>query len=161
ANQDARSIIFRDELDAIARDYEGRARIVHHLDDAEGHPKEDEVSALLRETPDAEAYLCGPGPFMAMVERVLLAAGLPGERLHVARFSLATSPGTATSSTSTSTSTTATSNEVPETIEIHLRGERHVVPYQPGKTLLQTARDAGLDAPYSCEEGFCGCCAAQ
>jgi 3-ketosteroid 9alpha-monooxygenase subunit B len=23
------------------------------------------------------------------------------------------------------------------------------------------AVDAGLDAPYSCEEGFCGCCAAR
>jgi 3-ketosteroid 9alpha-monooxygenase subunit B len=27
--------------------------------------------------------------------------------------------------------------------------------------LLQAARDAGLDAPYSCEEGFCGCCASD
>jgi 3-ketosteroid 9alpha-monooxygenase subunit B len=44
---------------------------------------------------------------------------------------------------------------------VHLRGQKHLVPYTPGKTLLQTARDAGIDAPYSCEEGFCGCCASH
>ena len=49
----------------------------------------------------------------------------------------------------------------PEFIHIELRGAKHAVKYQAGKTLLRTALDAGLDAPYSCEEGFCGCCAAQ
>ena len=49
----------------------------------------------------------------------------------------------------------------PEFIDIELRGKHHHLPYVPGKTLLQIAQDAGLDAPYSCEEGFCGCCASD
>lgn len=35
------------------------------------------------------------------------------------------------------------------------------MPYAPGKTILRAALDAKLDAPYSCEEGFCGACMAH
>jgi ferredoxin len=33
--------------------------------------------------------------------------------------------------------------------------------YRSGDTLLQTARIAGLQAPYSCETGSCGTCMAR
>ena len=33
--------------------------------------------------------------------------------------------------------------------------------YRKGDTLLQTARSAGLKAPYSCETGSCGTCMAR
>jgi ferredoxin len=33
--------------------------------------------------------------------------------------------------------------------------------YRAGDTLLQTARSAGLQAPYSCETGSCGTCMAR
>ena len=33
--------------------------------------------------------------------------------------------------------------------------------YRTGDTLLQTARSAGLEAPYSCETGSCGTCMAR
>ena len=33
--------------------------------------------------------------------------------------------------------------------------------YRRGDTLLQTARSAGLVAPYSCETGSCGTCMAR
>ena len=33
--------------------------------------------------------------------------------------------------------------------------------YRTGDTLLQTARSAGLQAPYSCETGSCGTCMAR
>lgn len=33
--------------------------------------------------------------------------------------------------------------------------------YRIGDTLLQTARSAGLQAPYSCETGSCGTCMAR
>ena len=42
-----------------------------------------------------------------------------------------------------------------------LEGKRHLVPYAAGKSILRAALDAGLAAPFSCEEGFCGCCVAQ
>ena len=49
----------------------------------------------------------------------------------------------------------------PASLTVTLRGKRSLVPYEPGKSILRAALDAGLDAPYSCEEGFCGCCVAR
>ena len=32
---------------------------------------------------------------------------------------------------------------------------------EPGRTLLQLAREAGLEPPFACEEGYCGSCMAR
>ncbi len=50
---------------------------------------------------------------------------------------------------------------MPEVIGVTLEGKRHLVPYEAGKSILRAALDAGLAAPFSCEEGFCGCCTAK
>jgi len=49
---------------------------------------------------------------------------------------------------------------VPETIVLQLQGRRHEIAYHPGDTVLETARRAGLSAPYSCEAGSCATCMA-
>jgi len=35
------------------------------------------------------------------------------------------------------------------------------VAYEAGETVLAAARRAGLDTPFSCEEGYCSCCMAK
>jgi 3-ketosteroid 9alpha-monooxygenase subunit B len=35
------------------------------------------------------------------------------------------------------------------------------VAYAKGQSLLAAARKAGLGAPFACEEGYCGSCAAR
>ena len=47
-----------------------------------------------------------------------------------------------------------------ETVVIVLDGKEHLVHYQPGETFLETARRAGLRAPFSCEAGSCATCMA-
>ena len=42
-----------------------------------------------------------------------------------------------------------------------LDGVAHEVPYQAGERVLHAARRAGLDPPFSCEEGYCSCCMAK
>jgi ferredoxin len=46
-------------------------------------------------------------------------------------------------------------------IVIELDSRTTTAKYRTGDTLLQTARSAGLQAPYSCETGSCGTCMAQ
>jgi ferredoxin len=46
-------------------------------------------------------------------------------------------------------------------IVIELDSRTTTAKYRKGDTLLQTARSAGLQAPYSCETGSCGTCMAQ
>jgi 3-ketosteroid 9alpha-monooxygenase subunit B len=129
-------------------------RIVHRLDDPHGMLDEAAVRELAAGRRDASFYVCGPAPFMELVQRALSAAGVSDEHVRVERFVF-------TPHAHDAAPAAPDGAEVPELIEIHLEGKPHRVPYVPGKTLLQTARDAGLNAPYSCEEGFCGCCASD
>jgi ferredoxin len=47
-----------------------------------------------------------------------------------------------------------------EEVVIELERRTTTAAYRTGDTLLQTARIAGLQAPYSCETGSCGTCMA-
>jgi ferredoxin len=49
----------------------------------------------------------------------------------------------------------------PGTVTIHLDRKKVSVPLVPGETLLETARRAGLEPPFSCEAGNCGTCMAR
>jgi 3-ketosteroid 9alpha-monooxygenase subunit B len=160
ANRDASSVIFAEELNALALRHPDRLAIVHRFDDVHGFVDGEAVSgavatlAVARATAsDAECYLCGPSPFMATVERALVDSGIDPERVHVERF---VSPADAPKAPAPPSDVPA-----PAEIGVTLSGQRHLVPYEPGKSILRAALDAGLPAPYSCEEGFCGCCVAR
>ena len=155
ANRDARSVIFRRELDALAAAHPARLELRHHLDDASGFVTADEVRAARRGFEDAECYLCGPGPFMAGVETTLRAAGVPDERIRIERFELPAEHAR------TGVTAEAPAAALPREIVVHLEGKTHRVPYAAGQTILAAVRAAGLAPPFACEEAFCGSCAAK
>jgi 3-ketosteroid 9alpha-monooxygenase subunit B len=157
ANRDRDAAIFAGELERLEQAYPGRLTVHHRLDAVHGVLDEAAVQAIASRQPGASCFLCGPGPFMALVERALGAAGVAPENVRVERFTIAPSGARPPADDRPAEPTSAQ----PEFIDVELRGERHRVPYVAGKTLLEVARDAGLDAPYSCEEGFCGCCASD
>ena len=86
--REARDIVFRDELEALAR---GRGARIHYLVGrrvADGLDPLDPVS-LERLVPDVrerDVYLCGPVPMMRRVEDSLRQLGLPGRQVHAERF---------------------------------------------------------------------------
>jgi ferredoxin len=47
------------------------------------------------------------------------------------------------------------------TVTIRLDRKKVTVPQVPGETVLETARRAGLEPPFSCEAGNCGTCMAM
>jgi ferredoxin len=108
---------------------------------------------------DADFYICGPAPFMDVVEDALAQADVPGEQVFVERFSFAASarrdepPATPASDPAVPVAT--------ETVVIVLDGREHELHYQAGETFLETARRAGLRAPFSCESGSCATCMAR
>jgi len=154
ANRDETSIIFNAEFDALAKAHPGRLEVIHHLDASQGLTKAEEIQAALKGFEDAEAYLCGPGPFMTLVENALLAAGMPRERVRIERFE-------ASGNDAIPVEPAADGEVVPAEITIHFEGKTHKVPYQKGQTILVAARAAGLNPLSSCEEGFCASCAAK
>ena len=48
-----------------------------------------------------------------------------------------------------------------EAVVIRIDGRSHSAPYVTGETLLETARRAGLRAPFNCQQGNCGTCIAK
>lgn len=52
------------------------------------------------------------------------------------------------------------SEQQTESIVVRLDGRKHSVRYQPGDTVLEAVRRAGLRPPFSCQAGNCGTCMA-
>jgi 3-ketosteroid 9alpha-monooxygenase subunit B len=157
ANRDARSIIFRQELEALAAAHPGRLEIVHSLDDERGFVSAPDVATWVGGRTDCDFYLCGPDLFMTTVEDALHWLGVARERIHIERF---VSPPDHEADEEPAI-VTAPAGAAPATITIVLDGQEHEVPYQAGERVLAAARRAGLDPPFSCEEGYCSCCMAK
>jgi 3-ketosteroid 9alpha-monooxygenase subunit B len=159
ANRDADSIIFRAELDALSRAHPDRLQVVHHLDTEQGFVHSNGVAEFVGADVDADFYICGPGPFMDVVEDALALADIQSGQVFIERFAFASTarldepPATPASGTGADGGTA--------TVVIVLDGREHEVHYQPGETFLETARRAGLRAPFSCEAGSCATCMAH
>jgi len=54
-----------------------------------------------------------------------------------------------------------TNNPPTESLVIQLDRQKHRITYQPGDTILEAARRAGLSPPFSCESGSCATCMAH
>lgn len=158
ANRDDKSVIFKDELEQIVADHADRVKVVHRLDNRDGFLRIADIAKFVGDRKDGEYFMCGPGPFMDTVEAGLKAAGVDPERVHIEKFVSLADPGEGADAAAAGVPDDA---EVPTTIGMEINGKHFDVPYEKGKTLLQAAIDAGVDAPYSCEEGFCGCCTAK
>ncbi|MBM3642845.1 MAG: ferredoxin--NADP reductase [Alphaproteobacteria bacterium] len=154
ANRDRESVIFQAEFDRLVAAHPGRLEVVHHLDKEQGLTQASEIEATLKGFEQAEAYLCGPVPFMNLVEATLLARGLPRERVRIERFE-------ASGNDAVPPPPEAEGETIPASITIRLEGKTHTVPYAKGQTILVAARAAGLNPLSSCEEGFCASCAAK
>jgi ferredoxin-NADP reductase len=166
ANRDAHSVIFRDALDDLVAQHGDRFEVVHHLDTDQGFVHSDLVRGFVGADLGADFYLCGPAPFMDVVEDALEVVGVSSEQLFVERFAFAASvrdeppPGVETAAAETALVEPADA-VITETVTIVLDGRTHDVRYQPGETFLETARRAGLRAPFSCESGSCATCMAR
>jgi len=157
ANRDASSIIFRSELDALVHRHPDRLEVVHCLDAVDGFLDRDAVKRHVGSDIGSEFYLCGPGPFMAIVEEALRELHVDHGRVHVERFVSPHDPGSSVEEPAAAW----VDDSVPDTITIVLDGETSEIPYPKGEKILRAVRAAGLDAPYSCEEGYCSCCMAK
>ena len=112
--------------------------------------------ALLRDlvpTPDADIYICGPGPFMNAVDHALVALGVPDRHVRFEAFGPATierhrKPAAAAVSAPAST--------------VNFAKSGITAPFDPRTlNLLEFAEDLGLSPPFICRSGSCGTCATR
>jgi len=148
ANRGPHSVIFAAALERLRAGSGGRLSVHHHLDSENGFLDAAACAALVGDRPQADFYVCGPGPYMEVVETGLKQRGVDAGRIFIERFEL---PADAPVSGATSET---------ESIVIRLDGGKHTVAYEPGDTILETARRVGLKPPFNCQAGNCATCMA-
>ena len=79
------------------------------------------------------------------------------EHIHIERFVSPPDPDRA----HVASPARPAAGEVIASITIVLDGDSHEVPYESGEKVLHAVRRAGLEPPFSCEEGYCSCCMAK
>ncbi len=161
ADRDRESIIFEIAMADLESRYPERFQVVRSLDDENGYLTAAAIREFVGADTDADSYICGPEPFMDLVESALNGPGA----VFVERFGTAAPvPGSEDTDDETASDiavSTPTATEAPGTITIKLGRETVTVPRQAGETLLESARRGGLTPPFSCEAGNCATCIAH
>ena len=152
ADRDHEAVIFRSEIDTLRAQHGGRFRLTHHLDIDQGLVGPDSIRTFVDGSVDAKFFVCGPAPFMEVVERTLLADGVAADRIHIERFT----PDQWLPETEPADDSTGTPR-----VTIELDGRTEATDHRPGTTILQTARQLGMSPPFSCESGSCATCMAR
>ena len=166
-NRDSSSIIFLEELARLKDRYLDRLELYHFLDAEEGdfdlfngmlnRERLDDAIEHLIAAPGgvADWFICGPGPMMDAAESALLDRDVARERIHIERFT-ADRPKDSLVRDMAELQTKAAG----VTVSVTLDGRTRKVPFIEGN-ILDSARAAGLPAPFACKAGVCATCRAK
>lgn len=158
ANRDPQAVIFAEELRALAAAHPERLTIVHWLEALQGLPTRAGLAALAAPFAEAEAFICGPGPFMdAAAEALRQDLGMPHARVHIEVFqSIEGDPFE-----EIVIAEPAEGDAPGVDLTVTLDGETHSFQWPRETKLLDFLLSKGLDAPFSCRQGACSACACM
>lgn len=145
ANRDADSVIFASELERLQLAYPQRLSVHLHLDGRDGYLNTATLADLANDWQQAEAFICGPAPFMQAAEAALHGLGMDAARIHVERFGQAQAGNTDNKTAGT-------------TLLVEMDGHAHRLEAKPGELLLDSMERAGLKPASGCRAGACGAC---
>lgn len=100
------------------------------------------LSGLVHGIPEQDVYVCAPPGFISAAKNMLLDLGLPEQQFHTESFT-------------------------PPTVEHPTDGKDHLIQFarsgieivvDGSTTLLEAARQAGVNVPSGCERGLCRAC---
>jgi ring-1,2-phenylacetyl-CoA epoxidase subunit PaaE len=166
-NRDSNSVIFLEALAALKDRYIGRFELYHFLSDEEGDVDlfngmldretcDEALDHLVENTKDIDAwFICGPGPMMDAAEAALTDRGVAKDRIHIERF-LAGRPSAALAAQMAQLQEKAAGL----TLSVTLDGRTRKVEFTEAN-ILDSAREAGLPAPFACKAGVCATCRAK
>jgi len=160
ANRSRDAVIFDHELAELEARHDDRLDVRNHYDSESGYLDRRAIAEFVAGTLDADFYICGPTPFMDLVESTLHDAGVDSGHISIERF-IAGGPARVDAAPADAAPDGPTADApATEALTLILRRKQHTVPYQVGDTVLESARRNGLQAPYSCEAGNCATCMA-
>jgi len=104
---------------------------------------DDVLAGLLRRTSrDAQLYLCGPRPFMDLVEAIAQSTGWSEDQIHLERF--AADPEAEVG--------------IAQDFDVVINSSGQMVHVNENQTIAEALDAAGVDVLTSCEQGVCGTC---
>ncbi|HVF36378.1 MAG TPA: 2Fe-2S iron-sulfur cluster-binding protein [Sphingomicrobium sp.] len=166
-NRDSSSIIFLEALASLKDRYMTRLEVFHFLAEEAGdfdlfngmldRENCDEAIEQLVDGPEAVDawFICGPGPMMDAAEASLLDRGITKDRIHIERFT-AGRPSAALAAQMAALQDEAAGLSLSVTLD----GRTRKVEFSAGN-ILDSARQAGLPAPFACKAGVCATCRAK
>jgi ring-1,2-phenylacetyl-CoA epoxidase subunit PaaE len=166
-NRDSSSAIFLETLAGLKDKHLRRLEIYHFLDAEEQDIElfngmltrqrlDEAIGALIPDGAGVDGwFICGPGPMMDAAEGALLDQGVAKHRIHIERFT-ADRPPEAIAREMAQLQTQAEGASVAVTLD----GRTRRVPFTAGN-ILDSARAAGLPAPFACKAGVCATCRAK
>jgi len=166
-NRDATSIIFLDALADLKDRYMGRFEVYHFLSDEAGDVElfnamldaktcDAAIERLVGNPRHVDAwFICGPGPMMDAAEAALIERKIARDRIHIERFT-AGRPSAALSAQIAK----AQQEAAGLTLSVTLDGRTRKILFD-GANILDSARDAGMPAPFACKAGVCATCRAK
>lgn len=167
-NRSSSSIMFLEELAALKDSHIGRLQTYHFLtaeaDDIElfnGRLDEARIADVLASLVDPKAidvaFICGPTGMMDAAERAMQAGGLSPERVLVERFT-----GSRPSAAEERADRALRQQAQGLRMEVTIDGRRSKIEFNAEKgSILESARAAGLPAPFACKAGVCATCRAR
>ena len=158
SNSSRKEAIFYNALRQLESNYPGRLQIEWLFSDAFDHTRSRLGNWLLNElmkkyvaAPLREClfYLCGPLSYMRTITITLLIAGVNRANIRKEEFVII-QPLIELKPPDT----------IPREISVMLGEKRYRFTNEYPQTILQSAKLAGVELPFSCETGKCGTCAA-
>ncbi|WP_316765966.1 PDR/VanB family oxidoreductase [Streptomyces sasae] len=128
---------------AFVEELENNPRVRLHFDDGPDEQRFSVAGDIGPADPEAAIYVCGPGGFMDFVISSARGAGWPAEAIHKERFAPVEDTATHTAGGTF-------------TVRLVKSGDEYEI--KDGESVLDVLLAAGVDAPYSCQQGICGEC---
>lgn len=116
-------------------------RVHFHFDDGAPDRKADLAALLATPDVDTHLYVCGPGGFLDAVVSTAKRSGWAEGNIHFEYFS---APVDASAQSAA--------------FEVQIASSGRVIPVAADRSVLLALADAGIELPYSCEQGVCGTC---
>jgi len=170
-NRMLRSTMFKEELEDLKNRYMTRLSLQHVFSDEPtdapinmGLMNRDKIGEFLASVVPAASvdhvYVCGPFQMNDEAEAALLAAGVPGERIHIERFGVVAPKGEPTGAPVGAVVHEAQPGDAERAKVVIVRdGLRREIDFSKDQpSILDAASAAGLEVPFSCTSGVCGTC---
>jgi ring-1,2-phenylacetyl-CoA epoxidase subunit PaaE len=171
-NRLLQSTMFKEEIEDLKNRYMARLVLQHvfsdeHTDAPLNHGVMDRAKIgefLASVVPAAaidEVYVCGPFQMNDEAEAALLAAGVPEERIHIARFGVALPAGGGAPVGAVVHEAKPGDAETARITIVRDGLSREISFTRQQPSILDAASAAGMEVPYSCTSGVCGTCRAK